>query len=132
MGRAKAAAPAAAAAPLDPSPLLTPEEAARFLGVSGRTLANWRTREIGPPFVRISQRCIMYRSVDLQRWAQGIVNVPTGVDDTRRAQRREQARAETADKGQAHASRKRNLDADDATKSHGAILSSEAPEDSQE
>jgi Helix-turn-helix domain len=94
MARARAAKPAAdETAALDPSPLLTTYDAARFLGVSPRTLANWRTRELGPPFVRISGRSVKYRPQDLQRWARGFVNTPTGVKDTRRVQKAKAAAA---------------------------------------
>ena len=52
----------------DDERLYTEEEAARFLKVSIRSLQNWRTRPegpMGPPFVRISSRCIRYRRRDL-------------------------------------------------------------------
>jgi hypothetical protein len=98
MGRAKQSPPVADTAPLDPNPLLTPDEAARFLGVRARTLANWRTRELGPPFVKVSTRFIMYRSADLQAWAKRNVNVPTGVDDDRRVHKDAARAAEDSQK----------------------------------
>lgn len=50
---------------------LIPEaEAARFLGVSVRAMQNWRVRGGGPPFVRISGRCIRYRRRDLAAWSE--------------------------------------------------------------
>ena len=45
-------------------------DAAAMLGVSLRTLANWRTRGIGPAFVRIGavHGRTLYRLDDLNTW----------------------------------------------------------------
>ena len=45
-------------------------EAAVMLGVSSRTLANWRTLGIGPAFVRIGavHSRTLYRLDDLKTW----------------------------------------------------------------
>lgn len=45
-------------------------DAAAMLGVSLRTLANWRTRGIGPAFVRIGavHSRTLYRLDDLNTW----------------------------------------------------------------
>lgn len=45
-------------------------EAAAMLGVSPRTLANWRTQGIGPAFIRIGavHSRTLYRLDDLQAW----------------------------------------------------------------
>ena len=48
--------------------LFTTEEAARLLGRSPQTLANWRVQGNGPPFVRIGPRNVFYRSDDLQAY----------------------------------------------------------------
>ena len=48
------------------SRLLTPEEAGAMLGIKIQTLSNWRTRKVGPPYVRVGQRLIRYRENDLQ------------------------------------------------------------------
>ena len=52
---------------LPPRFLRTPE-AARFLGLSGRTLEKHRTFGTGPIYRKIGGR-IAYRVEDLQRWA---------------------------------------------------------------
>jgi len=52
---------------LPPRFLRTPE-AARFLGLSGRTLEKHRTFGTGPTYRKIGGR-IVYRIEDLQRWA---------------------------------------------------------------
>ena len=49
--------------------LITEQEAAAFLGVSVRFMQNRRVRGGGPPYVRISGRCIRYRRRDLIAWA---------------------------------------------------------------
>lgn len=54
-------------APLPPRLLRTPE-AARFLGLSGRTLEKHRTYGTGPTYKKIGGR-VVYALVDLQSWA---------------------------------------------------------------
>jgi len=54
-------------ASLPPRYLRTPE-AARFLGLSGRTLEKHRTFGTGPAYRKIGGR-VVYRVEDLQRWA---------------------------------------------------------------
>jgi predicted DNA-binding transcriptional regulator AlpA len=57
----------AAASPLPPRYLRTPE-AARFLGLSGRTLEKHRTYGTGPRYSKLGGR-VVYRLEDLQAWA---------------------------------------------------------------
>ena len=54
---------------LGPVVLVDERRAARALGLEPRTLQEWRRRGGGPPFVRISSRCVRYRLVDLEAWA---------------------------------------------------------------
>ena len=49
----------------DSDVLIRQEEAATILGVTPRTLEAWRYRGEGPPWVRISGRCVRYRKSDL-------------------------------------------------------------------
>lgn len=58
---------------LDPETLLREEQAARFLGVSIRALANWRAKGIGPTVIRLSHRCVRYRRKDLIAFVEGHV-----------------------------------------------------------
>ena len=51
-----------------PPRLLRTPEAARFLGLSGRTLEKHRTFGTGPTYRKIGGR-VVYRIEDLQRWA---------------------------------------------------------------
>lgn len=53
--------------------LLTDIEAGEFIGgkekpLSPRTLAGWRSRRYGPPFVKPSPKCVRYRISDLRTW----------------------------------------------------------------
>jgi len=50
------------------SPLAVGErETSRLIGVSGRTLFNWRRDNIGPPFKRVGSR-ILYPVAALNDW----------------------------------------------------------------
>jgi hypothetical protein len=46
--------------------LLRPEDAARRLGLTVRTLEMWRRRKRGPRFVRLTARVIRYPLPDLE------------------------------------------------------------------
>lgn len=48
-------------------PLATPEEIATFLRRSVRTLAGWRYRQTGPPWVSLNGQA-MYRWEDVEDW----------------------------------------------------------------
>jgi predicted DNA-binding transcriptional regulator AlpA len=58
----------AATSQLPPRYLRTPE-AARFLGLSGRTLEKHRTYGTGPRYSKLGGR-VVYRLEDLQAWAE--------------------------------------------------------------
>jgi len=47
---------------------LTRDEAARFLGLRPQTLANLTWQNAGPPYVRLSSRCIRYDLGELLSW----------------------------------------------------------------
>jgi excisionase family DNA binding protein len=48
--------------------LLTPVEAAEFLGIKPQTLATWRvTGRYGIPFIRVGT-AVRYRRRDLEKW----------------------------------------------------------------
>lgn len=57
-------------------PLLTPAEAAQYLCLAVGTLANWRWRGDGPPYVRYGHR-VRYRQSDLDVWMEGQVHHKT-------------------------------------------------------
>ncbi len=49
---------------------LIPEtDGGEFLDLTPRSMQGMRQRGDGPPFIRISARCIRYRRVDLRAWA---------------------------------------------------------------
>ena len=49
--------------------LINEREAAKFLGLSPRTLQGFRQDMWGPDYVVVSTRCIRYRRGDLKAWA---------------------------------------------------------------
>ena len=49
--------------------LIDTPPAAAFLGLVERTLENYRQVGDGPPFIRVSARCIRYRRWDLKTWS---------------------------------------------------------------
>ena len=61
----------------DPDALLNEEGAARLLGVSIRFLQKHRGTGDGPPFCRLSSRCIRYRRSDLKSWSESRVKTST-------------------------------------------------------
>ena len=63
-----------------PTILLDERAAAQALGLTPRTLQAWRARGGGPPYVRVSSRCVRYRVVDLDAWA--AVRVRTSTSDS--------------------------------------------------
>lgn len=62
--------------------LLEPEQAAQALGVSPRTLANWRCLGIGPAYVCVG-RARRYRAADLSSWADAHRMDPSAPRDRR-------------------------------------------------
>lgn len=51
---------------LSPETLLSPFDAARFLGLSIRSLERFRAERLGPRFCKLSPHCIRYRLSDLK------------------------------------------------------------------
>jgi predicted DNA-binding transcriptional regulator AlpA len=45
-------------------------EAAAFLGAATQTLERWRTEGCGPPFVKLSNKLIVYDRADLVRFCE--------------------------------------------------------------
>lgn len=63
----------------DPDALLNEKDAARLLGISVRFLQKHRSAGGGPPFVRLSSRCIRYRRRDLADWSESRIKTSTAV-----------------------------------------------------
>jgi predicted DNA-binding transcriptional regulator AlpA len=47
---------------------LTRDEAALFIGLRPQTLANLTWQNAGPPYVRLSSRCLRYDRAELLAW----------------------------------------------------------------
>lgn len=59
------------------TPLLDPPDAARLLGLKNQgTLANWRSRNFGPPYVKCGAS-VKYRMRDVAAWIEQRVVKPT-------------------------------------------------------
>lgn len=56
-----------------PDGRLSRRDAAKFIGVEARTLANWKSQGVGPRQVKIGGR-VFYRLTDLSTFVEGGVN----------------------------------------------------------
>ena len=63
------ATPAPTVAPLND--MFNEAQAAALLGVSRRTLANWRWLREGPRFLKLGKRCVRYQRCDLEQFIAG-------------------------------------------------------------
>lgn len=50
---------------------ISPKNAALFLGVSVRTLEEWRKKKIGPAFVKLGPKLVRYEVAELERFLGG-------------------------------------------------------------
>ncbi len=50
---------------------VSPKRAAEFLGVSVRTLEEWRKKKTGPAFVKLGPKLIRYELAELERFLAG-------------------------------------------------------------
>ena len=57
--------------------LINDTVAARFIGFTARALQNWRYGGGGPKFIRVNQRCVRYRRVDLREWSEARLRTST-------------------------------------------------------
>ena len=58
--------------------LLPEQRAAERLGLSVKTLRNWRVSGAGPCFVKLG-RCVRYRDADITAFIQGRLQISTSV-----------------------------------------------------
>lgn len=52
--------------------LLTVQETAEIIGVTKMTLSNWRLRNIGPAYYRISTKKLAYSKSAVEQWLESI------------------------------------------------------------
>ena len=57
--------------------LINEKAAGDFLDLTDRYLQKARQTGEGPPFIRISSRCLRYRRVDLRAWAEARMRIST-------------------------------------------------------
>jgi len=60
--------------------LLKEGQAAEFLGLSDNTLRDWRWRNQGPPYIRLSAKCIRYDKEQLGQWLREKTEQPKNKD----------------------------------------------------
>lgn len=48
--------------------LLTPDDVARMMRVSRRTVSTWRYRGKGPRYVHVTHNCVRYRVSEVRKW----------------------------------------------------------------
>ncbi len=48
--------------------LLTPDDVARMMRVSRRTVSTWRYRMTGPRYVHVTHNCVRYRMSEVRKW----------------------------------------------------------------
>jgi predicted DNA-binding transcriptional regulator AlpA len=48
--------------------LLTPKQAAEFMGIPLGTLAQWRSQRRGPTYIKLEDRLVRYRRSDLEAY----------------------------------------------------------------
>src|SRR3954452_21164661 len=63
--------------------LLTPNEVAEILHVEVKTLANWRSKRVGPPVMRF-RGVILYPEARLREWSEQQTEEMNGAQDARR------------------------------------------------
>lgn len=59
---------------------ISEEPAGAFIGVLPPTMQKYRQTGAGPPFIRLSARCIRYRRIDLRRWNEARLRKSTSDD----------------------------------------------------
>ena len=82
MKQVPAVSPGESALPIRPSPLLDPQSAGIYLGgtekpLTPASLADWRTKRIGPPWVKIG-KLVRYLQTDLDAWIASRTTGPEG------------------------------------------------------
>ena len=54
------------------------KEAADVIGISVKTLCQWRMRRIGPPFFKLPNGMVFYNKNDIDEWVENLRNDPNG------------------------------------------------------
>ncbi len=60
---------------------LSPPDAAALIGVRPRTLSDWRSRQFGPSFIKLSKH-VYYRRSEIERWLTERERAPATVTST--------------------------------------------------
>ena len=57
------------------NPMMSSLQVGEYLGVSAKTLRNWRQKGKGPPWIRLEGGGVRYRPDDLERWLEELAEV---------------------------------------------------------
>lgn len=55
---------------------LTPQQAAKYLGISEASLRLWRSEGKGPRYFRAGEKLVRYRRADLDTWIEARLSAP--------------------------------------------------------
>jgi excisionase family DNA binding protein len=55
---------------------LTPQQAAKYLGISEASLRLWRSESKGPRYFRAGEKLVRYRRADLDSWIEDRLSAP--------------------------------------------------------
>lgn len=57
---------------------LTPQQAAKYMGISDAVLRLWRSAGKGPRYFRAGEKLVRYRRADLDSWIEGRLSATAG------------------------------------------------------
>ncbi|MGA2990097.1 MAG: helix-turn-helix domain-containing protein [Candidatus Korobacteraceae bacterium] len=60
---------------------LTPQRAAKYLGISEAALRLWRSQGQGPRFFRAGEKLVRYRIRDLNEWIESRLSAPATAEN---------------------------------------------------
>lgn len=61
---------------IDQQNILTPKQAARYLGISEGVLRLWRTEGRSPRHFKAGEKLVRYRRIDLDEWIEERLSAP--------------------------------------------------------
>jgi len=56
---------------------LTPQKAAKYLGISEAALRLWRAEDKGPRYFKAGEKLVRYRRADLDSWIEARLSEPS-------------------------------------------------------
>ena len=59
---------------------LTPQQAAKYMGISEAVLRLWRSEGKGPRYFRAGEKLVRYRRADLDSWIEARLSAPAAIE----------------------------------------------------